>query len=276
MARSIAEIQAGMIAAKESDPVLATTLTSTSQVAIWRLWTYVVAVCQWVLENLFDVHRDEVAAIIAAQKCHSLQWYVTKAKAFQYGTMLPADTDTYATVPPIDPAVLIVSNAAAVEFTNLVRIKVAKMTAGIPGPLSGGELDAFRAYMSKIKDAGVRLQCTSGAADIFQPELVIYYDPLVLKNDGSRIDGTSSSPVKAAINKFLDELPFNGVFILNSFIAALQAVPGIVIAEITDVQAFYGSTSPEVITVQYVPDAGYMALDDAWFDAHVSYLPYSV
>ena len=275
MARSIREIQAAIIAAKDSDPILGTALTSTSQVAIWRLWTYVVAVCQWTLERLFDVHKDEVTDIIAKQKPHSLQWYVTMAKAFQYGVLLPADSDNYAIVPPADPSVLIISNAAAVELTNLVRIKAAKISGGTLGALSTGELAAFAAYMAKIKDAGVRLECRSDAADVFLPTMVIYYDPLVLKSDGSRIDGTSVSPVKDAVNVFLDSLPFNGVFILNSFIAAMQAVPGVMIANVEHVQAISGSL-PADITVKYIPVAGYMALDGVWFDAHVSYVPYSI
>ncbi len=274
MARSIAQIQAAIVLQVQSDPTLGPTLTSTSVVAIWKLWTYVVAVCQWTLENLFDAHRDEVAGIIATQKPHSLQWYVTMARAFQYGVALPADSDVYAVVPPADPTVLIVSNAAAVELTNLVRIKAAKILSGTLGALSSGELAAFTAYMAQVKDAGVRLQCTSSAADTFQPTMVIYYDPLVLKNDGGRIDGTAATPVKDAVNVFLDSLPFNGVFILNNFIAAMQAVPGVVIADVQNVQAFYGSVPPVTISVQYTPDAGYMALDATWFGANVSYVAY--
>ena len=274
MARSIAQIQAAIVLQVQSDPTLGPTLTSTSVVAIWKLWTYVVAVCQWTLENLFDAHRDEVAGIIATQKPHSLQWYVTMARAFQYGVALPADSDVYAVVPPADPTVLIVSNAAAVELTNLVRIKAAKIVSGTLGALSSGELAAFTAYMAQVKDAGVRLQCTSSAADTFQPTMVIYYDPLVLKNDGGRIDGTAATPVKDAVNVFLDSLPFNGVFILNNFIAAMQAVPGVVIADVQNVQAFYGSVPPVTISVQYTPDAGYMALDVTWFGLNVSYAAY--
>ena len=233
------------------------------------------AVCQWTLENLFDAHKDEVSRIIATQKPHSLQWYVTMAKAFQFGVALPEDGDTYLVVPPADPTVLIISNAAAVELVNLVRIKAAKMVSGSLAPLSTIELTAFTAYMAKIKDAGVRLQCTSSVADTFQPTMAIYYDPLVLKNDGSRIDGTATTPVKDAVNAFLDTLPFNGVFVLNSFIAAMQAVPGVVIADVQSVQAFYGSVPPEVIDVQYTPDAGYMALDTTWFGGHTNYVAYS-
>ncbi len=141
--------------------------------------------------------------------------------------------------------------------------------------MSTDELAAFTAYMGKIKDAGVRLECRSDDADVFEPTMVIYYDPLVLKNDGSRIDGASASPVKDAVIAFLDSLPFNGVFILNSFIAAMQGVSGVVIADVEHVQAISGSM-PADITVQYTPVAGYMALNEAWFDAHVSYVPYSV
>src|ERR1019366_6918228 len=114
MARSIAQIQSAIVAAKTADGTLSG-LTSSSNVAIWLLWTYVVAVCQWTLENLFDAHKSEVNSLIATQKPHTLQWYVTMAKAFQYGVTLPSDTDVYTVVPPVDLTVLVVQFAAAVE-----------------------------------------------------------------------------------------------------------------------------------------------------------------
>lgn len=276
MARSIAEIYAANKAIVGTDSVLMDLLTSESEVAEFDQWLYDMAVAENALESLFDFHEEEVGDIIALQKPHSLQWYVTMAKAFQYGVSLPADSDVYAVLPPADPTVLIVANAAAVELTNLLRIKVAKLVGGSLGHLSAPELAAFTVYMGRIKDAGVRLQCTSGAADTFQPSMVIYYDPLVLNADGSRIDGSAATPVQDAVNAFLDSLPFNGVFILNKFIAAMQAVPGVEIAEVESVQAFYGATPPVVIALQYVPDAGYMALDAGWFTANVSYEAYSI
>ena len=275
MARSIAQIQSAITAAKNADTTLSG-LSSSSLTAIWLLWTYIVAICQWTLEQLFDAHKSEVAGIIAAGKPHTLQWYVTKAKDFQFGVALPPDSDVYALVPPATPSVLVVQFAAAVELTNLVRIKVAKLTAGVLGPLSTLELTAFTTYMGRIKDAGVRLQCTSDVPDTFQPAMIVYYDPLVLDATGARLDGTAASPVKDAVNAFLDSLPFNGVFVLNNFIAAMQAVPGIIIADEVSVQAFYGIVPPVVIAAKYVPDAGYMALDNTWFATNVSYIAYSI
>ncbi len=276
MARSIAEIQSGIVTSVQSDTVLGPLLTSTSGTAIWYLWTYIVAACQWTLENLFDTHKNEVAGIIATQKPHSLQWYVSMAKAFQYGIALPPDSDVYAIVPPVDPTVLIISNAAAVELVNLLRIKVAKLVSGSLSPLSSGELTAFTAYMAKIKDAGVRLQCTSGNADNLQLALNIFYDPLILNADGSRVDGTETTPILDAMNAFLDNPPFNGVFMLNSMIAALQAIPGVIIGQPVTVQANYGATPYLPITTQYVPDAGYMKLDATYFNANITYAPYTL
>ncbi|MES2701874.1 MAG: nucleotidyltransferase [Bacteroidota bacterium] len=269
MARTIAEIQQSIINAKTAESALAA-LTSTSNTAVWRLWTYIVAVCIWTVENLFDFHKAEVASIITTQKPHTLQWYVKMAKAFQYGYSLPPDHDTYATISD-DPLVVVVKYAAAVELLNLVRIKAARQgSAGLEG-LSAGQLISFAAYMNRIKDAGVRLQLTSGEADNLRLQLNIFYDPLILSNTGERLDGTSLTPVMDAINAFLSNLPFNGLFVLNHLIAALQAIDGVLIGEVASAAANYASTPYVPVTVEYTPDAGYMTLDEAYFDANVTY-----
>ena len=274
MASTIEQIKTELRGYVTADPVLGPLLNSDSAVAEFELWLEVMAKGLWTNENLYDFHKEDVEGIIAAQKPHRLQWYGTKAKAFQYGVDLPADSDVYAVVPPADAGVLVVDFAAAVELSNQVRIKVAKLTGSVLGALSGPELEAFTTYMNRVKDAGVRLLCTSGAADKLQPTMVIYYDPLVLKADGSRVDGTAATPVKDAVNAFLDGLPFNGLFILNSFIATMQAIPGVKVADVVAVQGSYGVGIVTPITTWYTPDGGYMALDGAYFIANVTYEAY--
>jgi hypothetical protein len=227
-------------------------------------------VCTWTLENLFDFHKKEVIDIITTQKPHTLQWYVRMAKLFQYGVALPGESDTYA-VPTDDPAIVIVKYAAAVELLNLVRIKVAKQLGAVLAPLDTGELTAFAAYMSRIKDAGVRLQLTSGEPDSLQLSLHIHYDPLILSSSGERLDGASTAPVKDAVNAFLSSLPFNGLFVLNNLIIALQAIDGVRIGEVLNAWANYASTPYVPINVEYLPDAGYMALDESYFNTHIVY-----
>lgn len=275
MARTITQIQQQIIDAKNADPVLTTYVWSDSKVAVWRLWTYVVAVCIWTLENLFDYHKAEIASIIQLQKPHTRLWYVHKAKLFQFGYSLADGSDTYATL-STDPSVTIVKYAAAVELSNLVRIKVAKETGGILASLSGGELTAFGAYMNRIKDAGVRLQLTSADPDNLRLSLRIFYDPLVLTGNGARIDGTSATPVFDAVNAFLADLPFNGVFVLNHLIIALQAIDGVKIGNVVNAEANYAGTPYVPIPIKYTPDAGYMVLDETYFSAYTTYEAYLV
>lgn len=273
MARTREEIQAAIIADKEANTVLNSNLTSTSLAAVWLAWTYVVSVAVWTLEKLFDTHKAEVAALIAAAKPHTVKWYVTMAKKYQHGDTLPYDSDVYDPV-SIDPAVLIIAQAAAVEFYNLLRIKVAKASGGTLAALSSPELAAFSAYMHRIKDAGVRLQLTSGDPDDLKLELTVYYDPLILSATGERLDGTATTPVKDAINNYLENMPFNGLFVLNKLIAAIEAIEGVEIGHVESAEANYAATPYVPITVEYIPDAGYMTLNEVFFDANVTYVPH--
>lgn len=250
-------------------------LTSTSASAEHALWVNILSLVAMYVDGLFDLFRADVDTVINAQSAHTLQWYVTKAKAFQYGVTLPADTDVYAVVPPADEAVLIVTSAAGVEqaANNKVRLKVAKGLPGALEPLSGGELAALNTYIKRIKDAGVRVEATTGEADDLRMKLQVYYDPLVLTATGERIDGTSTTPVKDAIGEFLSSLPFNGVFVLNDLIDYIEAVEGVVIAHVLVAQANYASLPYVDIPVRYTPDAGYMVLNTEYFDDNVEYTP---
>ena len=116
-----------------------------------------------------------------------------------------------------------------------------------------------------------RLQLTSGSADTLRLAVNIFYDPLVLTASGARLDGTAATPVQDAVNAFLDNLPFNGLFVLNNLIAALQAIDGVVIGQVVSAQASYASLPFTLITVEYTPDAGYMTLDSIYFTTNVTY-----
>jgi hypothetical protein len=274
MARTIAQIQAAIIAAKEADSNLSG-LTSTSRVAMWRLWTYIVAVCQWTLEVLYDQHKQEVKDIIALQRPHTRQWYAAKAKAYQHGMALPADSDAYAV---IDESLQIVKQASPVETpdaVNAIRLKVAKEVGGDLGPLSTPELDGFKGYMALCKDAGVRLIVTSGVADDLRTQLMIYYNPLILDAAGARLDGTAATPVKDAIKSFLkNDVPFDGLFLPNKLRDAMENVEGVVIAELVYTICRFGTNPYLPVLSEYNPDAGYLRLDDAWFDTNTDYTPH--
>lgn len=243
-----------------------------SKVSLESIFFYIVAVCQWTLEKLFDSHKTEVAEIISTLKPHTPRWYAARAKEFQYGDNLMEDSDAYdntgQTQEEIDGK-KIVAYSAVVEQNGGLLIKVARNAGDDLAPLSDGELAAFTDYVGRVKDAGVVVEVLSREADSLKLGLEIYYNPLVLNSKGERIDGTSASPVEDAIRSYLKNTPFNGMLVLAYLTDALQGVEGVVIPHIESAQCRYGEINWESIRVKYQPFSGYTRLAGL----EVTYIP---
>lgn len=276
MARSITTIQNNIIAGVAANATLSPLLTSTSRVSIWRLLALVVATAIWTLETLFDIHVADVNETISKLKPHSLRWYAEKATAFQFGYNLVDDADYYDNT-GIDETTIeaskVVAYAAVVEQDRGLRIKVARDTGDLAA-LTAPQLEAFEEYMKRIKDAGVRLNITSSAADELKLNIELYYNPLVLNSAGGRLDGTVSEPVQDAVKEYLKNLPFNGVFVLQNLIDVLQLVDGVKIAHLVGAQARYGLLPFQSFAVKYLPDAGYLRIPNPG-DLTITFIPYS-
>jgi hypothetical protein len=252
MARKIIEIKQSITDKIAADPVLSAMLTSTSTVSLFGLYSYIVAFAAWVIEMLQDQLKSDINETVAAMKPHSLRWYAEKAKAFQYGYDLPYGSDTYDNTgldPDLVAASKIVTYAAVVEQIRGVRIKVATTFNGDLTQLNNDQMASFIAYMLIIKDAGVKLNITTGLADLLHSALRIIYDPLVLNTNGSRIDGTNTDPVKLAIKTFLLNLPFNGVFSIQKFVDAIQAVDGVLDLNVDQISSKYGLLNFKTIDI---------------------------
>lgn len=265
MARTIDEIQESMLAAIAADATLAPVATSTSKVAIFKLFTRIVAAAAWTIEVLFDTLKTELNDLLAALKPHSLRWYANKAKDFQYGYSLPIDTDKYdntgLTEEQIEDSKIVRYSAVTEGDDGKLRIKVAKENADLE-PLAVGELASFSEYMARIKDAGVRLLITSNTPDKLKLTLKIFYDPLILDSNGQRIDGSDLTPIQTAVKNYLKNLPFNGVFVLAYLVDALQQVEGVVIPHIESCSTSYAAFPFTTVNVQYLPDAGYLRFEN--------------
>lgn len=261
MARTIADIQAQIIADVQSDSTLSG-LNSTSVTAIWRLWTYIVASAIWALEILWDAFRIEITDLVAAQKPHTLRWYQRKALDFQYGgTLVPGED--YFDNTGVDPDDVsdqkIIAQAAAVEQSGSLIVKVAKEVGGELTALNSTENDAVVAYFGDIKDAGVTLQVRSVAADRLKIEVDVYYNATVLGSTGARLDGNNATPIQSAAKTFLRSLPFDGEFVKAHLTDALQAVDGVVVPEIRVCQARRDDDpSFASVDVFYTPYSGFL------------------
>jgi hypothetical protein len=294
MARTIAEIKADIGAAFISHETVRSAYglsdsadfsSSFSPVSVENVMFYVVASCIWLLEKLFDSHKAEVEAEIETLRPHTLRWYVSKALEYMpNGKLILQDgviaADYYDTTGMTDEDIekaQLVKYAVATESNQTVYLKVATDNGSGPTPLSAAQKKAFEYYISQVKDAGVGIRVISGAADRMRVEVVVLYDPTVLQaeiigdEDGdmprihlTSIDGTEDGDViKNAVTEVISKLPFNGEYRNADLLAAIQAVSGVEVADITNVEAAVADTDEFTKVVGYRrPYSGYYALDN--------------
>lgn len=252
-------------------------LTSTSKVAVWRLFAYTVAVVFWSLDTLFDIHKTETDNLILLEKAHSLQWYRQKALAFRFGQTLLNETDKYDNTGLTDADIAslqIIKQAAVNAIDGQLRIKVVSELNGDYQQLTTPQLLAFTNYIAKVKDAGERIKCESLPPDDLKLNIDIFYNPLVLKANGNRIDGASNTPIPDAIRAHLKNLRFNGEYANSRLHTALLLVDGVQLPVVKSAQAKYGLFPFTIIDERYIPDAGYLELTD--INLTVNYREYGI
>lgn len=229
MARQIAQIQQQMLDNIAADSTLSGQLTSTSKRAIYRLFTFIVAVAIGFLEQLIDVFTAQNEAIAAAAHSANAAWLQKQVFAFQYSADNPQVVQYTAGGAPyyaiVDPALQIISRCSIVTTSaNQVQVKVA--TGDTPGALSTTQLSALNAYLNPpfgIGVDGITYNCISGNSDKLFVQALIYFQ------------GQYSSVIKAnviaAINAYLANLSsqanFNGQVKVVDLIAAIRNVPGV-------------------------------------------------
>ncbi len=267
MARQIEIIQKEMFDGITSNEVLSE-MNSTSKVANYRLYVFVVSFSIWVLENLFDTHKREVNDIIEAKMPHRSSWYRTKALAFQYGFDLIQDTDKFDNTGYTDEEIeasKIIKYSAVTKSGGQLYIKIATEAGGVLTPIAPEIKESFDAYMDEIADAGVKYLVVNHLPDILLLNIQIYRDPLVLDANGMSIIN-ANYPVQDAINEYMKELPFNGELVLLHLIDKLQKVEGVNIPHIVNAESQVIDINtneyldPAPINVKTVPVSGYFTI----------------
>jgi hypothetical protein len=223
MARTIAQIQAQIIATKNAQPELAG-LTSTSKRAIWNLWTFVVAACIAIFEQLLDSFLTEVETQVAQSAGASVLWLQAKMFQFQYDATTPQVIQLINTVPqyPVVDANKRIITACSVtsSLSNQVSIKVAKSNPFVA--LASAELTAAQSYINTIGAAGITYNVISLNADKLYVQAQIYYQ--------GQYSTVIQQNVIDAINSFLQNLSivnFNGSMKISDLEGAIRNVAGV-------------------------------------------------
>ena len=223
MARTIAQIQAQIIATKQAQPELAG-LTSTSKRAIWNLWTFVIATCIGIFEQLLDSFLTNVEAQVNASAGASILWLQAKMFQFQYDATIPQVVQLINTVPqyPVVDATKQIITACSVtsSLSNQVTIKVAKSNPYVA--LVSAELTAAQSYINTIGAAGISYTVISLNPDKLYVQASIYYQ--------GQYSTVIQQNVIDAINSFLQNLSitnFNGSMKISDLEGVIRNVAGV-------------------------------------------------
>ncbi|PCI11859.1 MAG: hypothetical protein COB73_00705 [Flavobacteriaceae bacterium] len=294
MARSINDIQQSILDAKASSTdlnaleVLTTdekntlaNVDSSSKVAIWRLFVWIIAFAIWQLEKLWDIFKSLIDLLIKNTRVHTRYWYRDKALEFRYGQDLIIETDKYndtgLTQEQIDTSKIIKHASVSKIVINgygALKVKLAKETAGEKVKLDSTELSAANYYLNEIADAGTTVLSVSLDHDDLKLEVIVYYDPLVLDVQGRRLDGTNDTPVINEINTHLNSIDFDGEFFPAELEKDIRANVEGVNRRATSIRKSWskfgghdyttiGTVGVGLIDEIRAPESGYLKLDEA-------------
>lgn len=231
MARPIAEIQKQITDQIAADPILSTSLTSTSKRAIYVLWTFIVAVSISIFEQIIDVFTASIEATVAAAAPGTSSWLQAQVFNFQYSATVAQVVQliNFAPVYPIvDPSLRIVTRASVTsDLANSVIIKVAK--GDPPGALSVAEVDALQSYINIIGVEGITYIVRSSDADRLYVNATIFFSGLY--------SSVIQANVITAISNYLSNLPFNGNMKISDVELAIRSVVGVTDVILENVKA---------------------------------------
>lgn len=226
----------------------------------------------WTLEYLFSIFAEQMDALIVANKHGKLEWYISTALGYQHGFELD-NFGNYinGSASPEDIAASnIIANVAfekaIINGHGVIRSKVVKLENEEYVQLSAAELAGYHAYINRKTLFGLSVISISRPHDTLRVHMKIWYDPLVLDRNGSRLDGTDSAPAVTAINAYLKGMDFNGEFIATRMIDALQRVQGVEIPRMVSANAYpaHGALDinrDDAVEEIYQTFAGWMRLD---------------
>lgn len=255
MARSISEIQNGMITAAQKNLSMQ---LSVSKVAEWRTWTYIFAAAIHVFEIILDTFKVEIDTITNKITPGTVRWYAEMCYRFQNGYELKFD-DSRAMLyyDKIDPQAQIIKVVAIREEKNSLVIKAAKQDhSGKIVPLSLEERYNFAAYIDAVKFAGVDTTIVSTSRDRIRYNLEVYFEtsiPNTLVREN----------VKKALDKFKASLGFDSMIYKQRFIDAVMDASGVVTCNLVSLER-KGVTDDDfkAVDVFSVLESGYFEYAD--------------
>lgn len=253
MARTIKDIQDSIALELQNKKLK----LSDSNVAEWRLWTYVFAAAIHSFEVILDLFKKEIDIITNKITPGTIRWYAEMCYRFQNGHELLFDNKTAMLYYAVDdPKARIVKVVAITESESGLIVKVSKTddTHKII-PLSSDELYNFGGYIDSVKFAGVNAEVVSTTADLIRYDIEVFYEPSIPVTSVQK-------NVEQTLTGFKTSLSFDAMFYPQQMIDAVMAVDGVVTVNLRSISC-KGTPDADFVSVGVMAElySGYFEYD---------------
>ncbi|KMQ70248.1 hypothetical protein [Chryseobacterium koreense] len=286
MARTITEVKTSMTTAFVSNLAVqnmygldpsATFDAQFSLLSFENVFFSVLAIIAWTLENIFDVHKNEISALISEQKVPGRRWYRNQALRFQYGFDLLPQSGHFSPYFNQDGVPILatpdqIEASKIVKYAAITKSKTSSKISMKIAPENGDDIFtddqmiAFGEYMEEIQAVGDHIVIVNYRPDILKLRFKIVYNPLVLLPTGQSIL-TGGFPVKDSVKAFLKSLPFDGELSVQQLEKAILETEGVKDLQNLKVESKwiepgmgYGFLQP--IEISRIPKSGRFTLID--------------
>lgn len=190
-------------------------LTSTSKAAYWRLWAFIQAVSQNLIEQRFQLLQYEIETTASKSAPETSSWVQAQVLAFQYGNIIQINPDFSISYP--DPQLpLILNNCAVIGNGNGgITIKITS-SAGL---LSTSQSNALNAYLDTILGADINYSIINALSDLLNISGTVYYN--------GQYSGSIVQAVTDTVNNYITALGFNGIVKVSDLIEIIRSTPGV-------------------------------------------------
>lgn len=242
--------------------------TSTSKVANWRLFVFVVAFAIWLHEKIVLKNAENSRPQNLPNYRQMVYNYVDGVPLIYSKGQFLFDTTG---VEDLEER-KIIKRCAILENNLGIIVKIATENNGVLEPVSSLQATRILKYLDQQTQPGVGVRLVNEPADKLRLNLTVYVDLNIIDlSTGKQLNLTNDVyPVRDAINDYLSNLEFDGAFVKSFFSTKIESSTGVKMATINSLEWKYASLPFQDAGVYKVPNSGYFKIDDA--DLTITYL----